>query len=210
MPVIRTFNIPPNCSDTITTHHCAKLYDATIELTGFTTEPHVEWPGDPSVQGKYTGTPAIRIYADKYSKEIPMELLLNVSSETDDVKETGATANTAKNKIIGLQLGRRQKLDTRTSSLKWNSTTTDVVLHVQFRVRSIRQSVDHWEFRDDAGSGTRGRARDFSKFRFSAQLKEGKMTNTNAVGRTSCAQTCARVWSKGNCPARTRRGYVYV
>jgi hypothetical protein len=129
--------------------------------------------------------------------------MLAVGLEMDECHERVASAFKVKEKIVGLQLGCRQKLNTL-SSLTWDKSTGTAILRVQFRVRAISKCGERWKFRDDAGSGTRGRASDFCKFRFSAQLND--LMNC----QQTCAHTFIQVWSKGNCPAVSRKGYSAV
>jgi hypothetical protein len=91
---------------------------------------------------------------------------------------------------------------------------------IQFKVRArrIRQNKTSWEFKDDAGSGIRGKSHDSSAFRFWGCLERSdlhvaesksvddiiKIAQEESSGAYMHREV--RVWSKGNCPGRTRKG----
>jgi hypothetical protein len=77
-------------------------------------------------------------------------------------------------------------------------------VQLMFRARRVHAHAieDRWEFRDDAGSGIRGKSHTESVFRFTAFLDNGVDTPDD---HTENVHQDIRVWSKGNCPDRKRK-----
>lgn len=213
MPRVSSIEIPPNCRGGNAAqclgdrHHCAKLFEARVEIEGVTKKPTIELPDTQSAAGVYQQEPLLmKMRFDQ--EEVLKTQFLQVKVDTESQYETT-------NKVIGLQFCRPPKGITN-NMITWNRDTGLCTLHIKLRVRRIYQGGEGWEFRDDAGSGTRGKAHSLSQFRFSARLLTDSKDEGEDIDQTTdhsddidcrprgvdCAICHARVWSKGNCPSR--------
>jgi len=99
----------------------------------------------------------------------------------------------------------------------WHGNTGTAVIKFKVRARRIRQHNDGWELKDDAGSGIRGKSHESSAFRFWACLQHSDFSLENSKPVDDIIQAAihsnsgayrfadARVWSKGNCPSKSRK-----
>jgi hypothetical protein len=120
---------------------------------------------------------------------------------------------------VGLQFCKPGGMQKRFAWVNWDSQTMTAKIQLKIRARRIHQCAgeDRWEFRDDAGSGIRGKPHSTSMFRFSAFLDESSDDEDEPVAKISPIVTPediepsyydVRVWSKGNCPDRKKRKKV--
>jgi len=98
-----------------------------------------------------------------------------------------------------------------------DGTGGTAIIKFKVRARRVRQLNNGWEFKDDAGSGIRGKPHEASAFRFWACLQHSDFSLQHskpvddiivaAIQSQSGAYnfTDVQVWSKGNCPAKNRR-----
>jgi hypothetical protein len=208
---VRSLRIPHNCSGACLgdSHHCAKLFEAEIDIEGLTKRPEIEMPVAPPLEGTYQPHPLF-LKVDLCHGAIE-KYFLQLQVHTESEYET-------KNKVIGLQFCRPLK-GVPANMVSWNNKTMLATLQVKLRVRRIQQNTEDWLFRDDAGSGTRGKAHTLSQFRFSAQLgtaaneaervtQEKELEEQPDIDRSpdldGVCHAHARVWSKGNCPTRVK------
>jgi hypothetical protein len=211
-PLIARFEISPNCGKAPECHHCAKHFVATVEIEGFAETPSIEVrERDQRYQtGLYDSSPLeCEIHFGSTAMEPSGLVVLQLGVKT--VGQKSASEKPA----VGLQFCKPGGMQKRFAWIQWDQQTMTAKVQLKIRARRIHQcpGEDRWEFRDDAGSGIRGKPHSLSMFRFSAFLEA--LAQCPAVS-TSVPPTSVlipailpayydvRVWSKGNCPDRKK------
>ena len=224
-PEVAVIRIACNCGGhgwNGTPHHCAKLFQLEVEVKGLSSKPVVEIPKVKDFDGDYKSKPG-RLQSTmrfKTAGGAEKEILLNLGVGTRMSNTANVLSPRALEKLrVGLQYCRVGA--ERYVPFEWvenkDGTGGTAIIKFKVRARRVRQLNNGWEFKDDAGSGIRGKPHEASAFRFWAclqhsdfSLQHSKPVDDIIVAAIQSQSgtynfTDVRVWSKGNCPAKNRR-----
>jgi hypothetical protein len=218
-PRIEGFEVLPNCgqdNDGISEgiHHCARGFVVSFEVKGLTTPPTIAASKAPveTQTGVFEEAPLECVIRYGSSQQECVVLNLGIQTTGERVKaqkpavglqfckpgSNNCPCHTHRNICLPLLIGGMKR---RFAWVEWCEETMTATIHLMFRARRVHAHAieDRWEFRDDAGSGIRGKPHTESAFRFTAFLDNGVDARDDLVYQD------IRVWSKGNCPDRKRK-----
>jgi len=224
-PIISDIKMPCNCGGggwNTSAHHCAKLFQLNVHISNLCSKPTVEIPKQRNFEGDYKSRPGRLQCRMTFTTPsgAEKETLLNLGVATIMSNSAEVMSPHALEKLrVGLQyckVGADKQVQ-----LEWiadaNGQTGTAVIKFKVRARRVRQHEGTWELKDDAGSGIRGKPHDSSAFRFWACLQHSGFSLDNSKPVDEIIQAAiqansgtykshdVRVWSKGNCPAKTRK-----
>jgi len=224
-PIVSRINIPCNCGGdgwNTCAHHCAKLFNLEVEIQNLSSRPVVEIPKKRDFEGDYKSKPgrlqSKMLFSTAGGGQKETLLNLGVATIMSGASELEDPAALEKHRV-GLQYCKAGA--DKHVPVEWipdeSGVTGTAIMTFKVRARRIRQNANGWELKDDAGSGIRGKPHDSSAFRFWACLQYSDFSLSKskpvdeiiqaAIISNSGTYKCedVRVWSKGNCPGKTRK-----